>query len=213
MSKIDSIVAPVGRQKRKLSPKKPKSDPPRPTSAVRSSSGRFTTGHKSVSPQRFKKGHPKFPPKDPLGNPIPPAPRVKSGISRGNTDSAKFRNDLFWVYKQIGGRDQLKRLIAGGKDEAGNDIPADRAMLKEMLKLLLSLYSKELDAQIKREQAGGGDDKRSFIFIMDGLGNGKVAGANIESLPKKLLDMLTNTDSTVQQGAEIDISDTPEGQA
>jgi hypothetical protein len=214
VSTLDSLFTRKGRQKASPTSSAPPPEPntspdtPKPKSRDgRGSGGRFAKGHKTPHPANFKKGHPHYGPKHPKpkSDPLPKLPKPSRAKTSPNTDSSKFRNDLFWVYKQIGGRDQLRRLIAGDQD---TETPPDRTMLKEMLKLLISLYSKELDAQIKREQAGAGDNRQAFIFIMDGLGSGKVAGANIESLPEQMLKMLTNPDAVTT----VDMTD-PEGDA
>jgi len=54
---------------------------------------------------------------------------------------------------------------------------ADKALLKDVLKLLLSLYSKEMETEARKELARG-DSKgvKNFILIMDGLQKGAGAG-------------------------------------
>jgi hypothetical protein len=155
---------------------------------------------KSRSPnQGFQKGHPGYKGKKkdiPPDQKAPTEPKNQGGVL-----ATRFRNDLFWIYETVGGKKALKDMVM---TQDGDKKVFDKVLLKDILKLLLTLYSKELDAQIKREAMNGGDTAgKNFIFIMDGLGRGKVmGGAEQSQLPQKILDMMTDPEASVTENSE-----------
>jgi hypothetical protein len=130
---------------------------------------------------RFAKGHKFFPVK-----PKPPVSKEPEVVAKGQ--SAKFRNDLFWIYKNLGGKEELVKLIKGSKNE---NIAPDKGLLKDLLKLLLALYTKELDAETKKEMAKGAavGNGKNFIFFMDGLG--RKESSDTQTIPEQILSMMT----------------------
>ncbi len=113
--------------------------------------------------------------------------------------AAMFRDDLFWVYREWGGKEKVLALIEDKKGEKANKDKQD--MQKHFIKSLILVYGKELDIKLKQlsiKGSGGEGGGKNFIFIMDGLDkkNGKVVAGSEASIPMQFLNQILNTEGT-----------------
>lgn len=131
---------------------------------------------------------------------IPAGERMgRTNLNKGlrkKDKAAMFRDDLFWVYKEWGGRDKVLALIEDKKGEKPNKDKID--MQKHFIKSLILVYGKELDIKLKQlsvKSVGEGGGK-NFIFIMDGLDkkSGNIVTGNATSLPMQFLSQILNTE-------------------
>lgn len=148
---------------------------------------------------------------------IPAGERMgRTNLNKGlrkKDKAAMFRDDLFWVYKEWGGKEKVLALI---EDKKGEKSDKDKKeMQKHFIKSLILVYGKELDIKLKQlsvKGPGGEGGGKNFIFIMDGLDkkSGKVVVGNEANLPMQFLNQILNTEGMPEASPENKEEETEE---